>query len=545
MSRKGQLAVLAIVMGLSVTFGTLLGAIVKTPPPRTAQPEVLLASAPTVAMPAALPLTQSVPAPSFADIAERAIPSVVGIQATEFTRGSRRQVPMDPFHFFFGQPEEQEGDESEEQDEGQREDGAGSGFLIRKDGWILTNYHVVARASKVMVTLAGDERYPAEIKGKDQSIDVALLKIEAPRDLPVLPLGDSRSLRVGEWVLAIGNPVGLEHSVTIGVVSAKGRGLGGLNPDRGLANYIQTDAAINFGNSGGPLLNARGEVIGVNTAITRSYGQYPGIVQGIGFALPIDTAKAVLDQLMTTGKVSRGYLSIQIEAVDEAKRKFYGLSERKGAFVQKVNEDGPAARAGVKNGDVIVSVDGQPVDNTESLIQMVSSNRPGNTITLGLVRCREAGGEGCSPQDIAVKVKLADRAESVVASSEGAESGRGNGEQERPASVARLGFTVSELTAASFNEVYEGRLKLPARHVEGVLVTRVSNQGAAFEAGLQPGQIVTQVGRERITSIEDFRRAAEKIQKGQVVRLGVSFYLPGQRGGDPQEETRYIFFEAE
>ena len=142
-------------------------------------------------------------------------------------------------------------------------------------------------------------------------------------------------------------------------------------------------------------------------------------------------------------------------------------------------------------------------------------------------------------------MKLADRAESVVASSEGAESGRGNGEQERPASVARLGFTVSELTAASFNEVYEGRLKLPARHVEGVLVTRVSNQGAAFEAGLQPGQIVTQVGRERITSIEDFRRAAEKIQKGQVVRLGVSFYLPGQRGGDPQEETRYIFFEAE
>src|SRR5206468_11077745 len=274
---------------------------------------------------AALPIAPSLTGPSFADIAERANPAVVAIRSVEFKKVRRQGEMFDPFHYFFGPDlnnphrgrRPRSGDDSEggggDEDEERRQEGSGSGFIIRREGYILTNNHVVDGASKLTVTLEGGEKFDAVVKGKDESTDVALLKIDSPHDLPVLPLGDSDSLRIGEWVMAIGNPLGSElgddHSVTIGVVSAKGRQLRDLNRDFSLANYIQTDAAINFGNSGGPLLNARGEVIGINTAITRnsSPGYMSGVIQGIGFALPINHATAVLDQLMSTGRVARGY----------------------------------------------------------------------------------------------------------------------------------------------------------------------------------------------------------------------------------------------
>jgi serine protease Do len=211
-----------------------------------------------------------------------------------------------------------------------------------------------------------------------------------------------------------------------------------------------------------------------------------------------------------------------------------------------VNEDGPAARAGLKNEDVIASVDGKPVDTTESLIQMISRHRPGDTVTLGVFRCRESGGEGCDAREVTLKVKLADRSETLQAANEGSDEEEGSADEDKPASVAKLGFTVAELTPNRFRELYAGQAELPRTHPDGVIVTKVSSSGPAYEAGLQAGWIVTQLGRDPIKSVADFRRAADRIQKGQVVRLAVSYFLPpSQRGDGLQQESRFIFFEAE
>src|SRR5262249_54688537 len=291
-------------------------------------------------------------------------PAIVSIQNVEFVKRQKRPQGNGGFPFWFqmSPDDENPGDnppDGQGDDDQERRDGSGSGFFIRKDGYILTNYHVVSGARKLTVTLEGGEKLPATVKGKDESLDIALLKVDATHDFQTLPMGDSDSLRTGEWVVAIGNPLGYEHSVTVGVVSGKGRPLRDLSRDPSLANYIQTDAAINFGNSGGPLMNARGEVVGINTAITRNYqggGNYmPGVIQGIGFALPINAASAVLDQLITDGKVSRGALSIQIQPVTDEIQHYYKLPTKKGAFVQKVSADGPAERAGMKDGDIIVA----------------------------------------------------------------------------------------------------------------------------------------------------------------------------------------------
>jgi serine protease Do len=445
---------------------------------------------------------------------------------------------FNPFHFFFGPdgsgPEEfvpQDGRDSAPS-EPRRREGSGSGFIIRKDGHILTNNHVIEGASKLIVTLGSGERYKATVKGKDESTDLALLKIDCPQDLPALPLGDSEKLRIGEWVLAIGNPLGDQlgdsHTVTIGVLSAKGRQLPDLNMDFTLANYLQTDAAINFGNSGGPLLNSRGEVIGINTAISRNYGHATGLIQGIGFALPIDLAKSVLDQLMTTGKVQRGALAIGIVPIDDKKAKYYGLPNRKGAFVQNVAKDGPAARAGMEVGDIILSVDGREIGETGELIQIISAHRPGETVEVGVLR---------DGRPVKLRVKLTDRMETLRASAREPDGSEEEGDdQPDPATEASLGFTVATIAPSHAREH-----RLPRTHVEGVVITHVAQDGEAWEDGVREGMIVTQVGEESVTSIEEFRAAAGKIRKGEIVRLAVVFY-PAPTGA---KESRYIFFEAE
>ena len=549
MSRRIQMMTLSVIVGVPVMFAALLGTSANRAPAFAAQVVPVSATAP-VALPAALPLPAAVVAPSFADIAERANPAIVSIQNVEFVKRQKRPSGNGGFPFWFQMSPDNPEDENQGQGDGQggdddqeRRDGSGSGFFIRKDGYILTNYHVVSGARKLTVTLESGEKLPATVKGKDESLDIALLKVDPPHDMPTLPMGDSESLRTGEWVVAIGNPLGYEHSVTVGVVSGKGRPLRDLSRDPSLANYIQTDAAINFGNSGGPLMNARGEVVGINTAITRNYqggGNYmPGVIQGIGFALPINAASAVLDQLITDGKVSRGALSIQIQPVTDEIQHYYKLPAKKGAFVQKVSADGPAERAGMKNGDIITTVDGKSVDTTENLIQMISAHRPGDTVSLGVLR---------DGRNVNLKVKLADRSETLRASNSGdeeEEGEEGEGGDEKPtASVAKLGFTVAEVSTGRFKELYG--FDLPKNPPEGVLVTKVSNEGPAYEAGVAPKMIVTQVGAEPVHSLSDFRRATEKVAKGQIVRLSVTYFVsPDRRGGNPEKESRYIFFEAE
>lgn len=546
MSRRLQLMTLSVIVGVPVMIATVLGTSANRAPAFAAQ--TVSATAPVV-LPAALPLPSPVVAPSFADIAERANPAIVSIQNVEFVKRTRRPSGNGGFPFWFQMSPENPDEENQgdapggEGDDQERRDGSGSGFFIRKDGYILTNYHVVSGARKLTVTLEDGEKLPATVKGKDESLDIALLKVDASHDMATLPMGDSESLRTGEWVVAIGNPLGYEHSVTVGVVSGKGRPLRDLSRDPSLANYIQTDAAINFGNSGGPLLNARGEVVGINTAITRNYqgggGYMPGVIQGIGFALPINAASAVLDQLITDGKVSRGALSIQIQPVTDEIQHYYKLPAKKGAFVQKVSADGPAERAGMKNGDIIVSVDGKSVDTTENLIQMISAHRPGDTVALVVLR---------DGRNVNLKVKLADRSDTLRASNSGDEEEEGEegeeGEEKPTASVAKLGFTVAEISTGRFRDLYG--YDLPKSAPEGVLVTKVSNEGAAYEAGVAPRMIVTQVGSTPVHSLADFRRATEKVEKGQIVRLSVTFFVnPDRRGGTPERESRYIFFEAE
>ena len=253
--------------------------------------------------------------------------------------------------------------------------GTGSGVIIEADGHILTNHHVIERAERILVKLADGRTLRAEVVGSDPDTDIALIKVSSPQAFPVAPLGDSDGLRVGEWVCAIGNPLAYEHTVTVGVVSYIGRKLF----DSSLDNYIQTDAAINFGNSGGPLINARGEVIGINAAISSR-------ASNIGFAVPVNQARAVLPQLKARGRVARGYIGVALKDVDPDLQRSLGLGSTRGALVQDVTEDSPGERAGLRPYDLITAVDGQPVTSNDELIRRIAATEPGTAVNVDLVR---------------------------------------------------------------------------------------------------------------------------------------------------------------
>src|SRR5262245_37612444 len=309
---------------------------------------------------------------SFAGVVERINPAVVNIDATARGRDGRGRrgrtsdlpgVPFDP----------PDGARPNRGDVPRR--GAGSGFIVDADGSILTNHHVVDRAERITVKLADGRSMRARVIGSDPDTDIALIKIDGQRDLPVAPLGDSSTLRVGEWVCAIGNPLGYEHSVTVGVVSFLGRKLF----DQGLDNYIQTDAAINFGNSGGPLINARGEVIGINAAISSR-------ASSIGFAVPINGATAILPQLRAKGRVSRGFLGVTLMDVDPDLERSLHLGVQHGALVQDVSGGDPAGRAGLRPYDVIVRIDDVDVGNEDQLIREVAGRSPGSPVRIRFLR---------------------------------------------------------------------------------------------------------------------------------------------------------------
>jgi len=313
--------------------------------------------------------------PDFAALAEQVVPSVVSVFNTDVEEPGegQRGMPSDPFHFFFGPRE------GEEEGEPTVRRSSGSGFFISSAGEVLTNYHVVQDADRIEIELADGSRYEVKVVGRDPETDLALLQVEqAGTEFPALRLGRSETARVGEWVMAVGNPLNMEHTVTVGVVSAKERVLG-LTEDRSFESFIQTDAAINFGNSGGPLVNLRGEVIGINTAINVRG-------QNLGFAVPVDVATRILPQLRSSGKVVRGYLGAMVRNVDQKMQEAFGLDTREGAFVDNVLPGHAADRAGLEPGDVVISIDGRRVKDTRDLIDDVSSKAPGTKVHLEVIR---------------------------------------------------------------------------------------------------------------------------------------------------------------
>jgi serine protease Do len=374
----------------------------------------------------------------------------------------------------------------------------GSGFLISRDGYIVTNYHVVADATSITVTLENgkgkEESCKAELIGADEETDLALLKISTSRDLPYLEFGNSDALRVGEWLLAIGNPFGLDHTVTAGILSAKGRDIKAGPFD----NFLQTDASINPGNSGGPLLNMQGQVIGINTAIIASG-------QGIGFAIPSSMAARIINDIRQGRKVSRGWLGVQIQEVDADMAKALGLEEAKGALVGQVMPGEPADKAGMRDGDVIMRVDGKKIEDTSDLLRTIAEKAPGSTVNLLLWR------EG---RTLTVKVLLGERA-SQSARVEGHSHPGANAQSD----VEALGLSLRQLTP---NERKQHNISAN----EGLMVTSVVRDKPASDAGLRAGDIIVQANMRPVGSIQ----ALAQIVKEQGLPRG-GMVLKINRGG--------------
>jgi serine protease Do len=370
---------------------------------------------------------------------------------------------------------------------------AGSGFVLSPDGYIVTNNHVVEDATDIEVKLADGRELPAKVIGRDPKTDVALLKVEGT-GLPVIPLGDSSTLQVGEPVMAIGNPFGLEQTVTTGIVSATGRVIGSGPYD----NFIQTDASINPGNSGGPLINARGEVIGINTAIfSRSGGSV-----GIGFAVPSSLAKSVITQLAEHGTVERGWLGVSIQPLSKELAKGFKRGDAGGALVSAVVEGSPAEKAGVKRGDVIVEFDGKRVAKSADLPRLVADVRVGNDVPMVVVR------EGSEVRLTAKIARLEEEAPSKIAETEG---------------KGKLGLSVQPLTPPVARE-----LGLKAK--EGVLVRDVVEGGRAYEAGIRAGDVIVEIDRQPVRNVEELRARVDKQAKGEpmvmlVNREGRTMYV--------------------
>ncbi len=428
---------------------------------------------------------------AFSEIAEAVNPSVVQILSTRVIK----QPPLPDF--FRGTPFERFFQFAPPQEREFLQRGLGSGVVIRSDGYILTNYHVVRDMDELEVRFYDGTDYDAKIVGTDPDADLAVIKIEAS-DLPALSFADMREVRIGQIVLAIGSPLSeyLGNTVTSGIISAVKRS--GLGIGAPFEYFIQTDAAINPGNSGGPLVNLRGEIVGINTAIATRTGGY----QGIGFAIPADIASNVANQLITRGKVSRGYLGVEYTGVTEALAK--ALDIQKGAAqVVRVVPDGPAAKAGLKEGDIIVAVDGKPLKDPNDLAIMVANRAPGEKVTLEILR------DGKRKK---ITVTLGERPSQIAVVREG-----------KLDLKEKLGLKLENLTPE-----LRQRFNLP-EDAQGILVTEVDpTSEAAQEAGIQPGDLIVEVDKQPVRSVEDFERIYEGIEPGKTflvrIRRG-DYYL--------------------
>ncbi|HEX2780784.1 MAG TPA: Do family serine endopeptidase [Gemmatimonadaceae bacterium] len=444
---------------------------------------------------------------AFVSISEHVTPSVVSIQVESDRRRSPsrgRNVPPgldDFFRQFDNTP-----------DRPQPVEASGSGFIVSKDGYILTNNHVVADADRVMVKLTDGREFTAKVVGNDPTTDVAVIKIDGT-NLPTATLGNDESARVGEWVLAIGNPLGLDFTVTAGIVSAKGRAVRGLLPSAyAISDFIQTDAAINPGNSGGPLVNARGEVIGINSAIASTTGYY----SGYGFAIPITLAKGVMDDLIKYGKVRRAALGVSIQDVNAEDARAAGLTEIAGVKVGGFSgEDSPSRRAGIEPGDVIVSLDGHAVDRVSTLQRLVRAKGPGETVNIGVVRFG-------AKKNFNVKLITVPDDDQVASTSRG----RATPSTVEPVSYDKLGITVAPVPA----ELAQ-RSSLGDQFRRGLLVTDISVGGPSYKKLIEERDIILEIinpsPRRPVTSQSELEKALGGMKKGQYVTLLV-YNIDGQ-----------------
>ncbi len=429
--------------------------------------------------------------PDFTDLVDQVGPSVVNIRTLEKASASDSSADEQMLEFFkrFGIPVPPGATPRGRQERNGQEEaqprGVGSGFILSADGLIMTNAHVVDGADELIVTLPDKREFKAKIVGADKRTDVALVKIEAT-GLPAVRIGDVNRLRVGEWVMAIGSPFGLENTVTAGIVSAKKRDTGDFLP------FIQTDVAINPGNSGGPLINMRGEVVGINSQIYSRSGGF----QGISFAIPIDEAVRVSDQLKSSGRVTRGRIGVQIDQVSKEVAESIGLGQARGALVRGVEPNSPAAKAGVEPGDIILKFDGQTIDKSVDLPRLVGNTKPGSKSTLTVFR---RGGQ----RDLTVTVAEleADRPQQRAAAPEPTKP-------QASAAAQSLGLTLAELNAAQKKE-----LDLKG----GVRV--VSADGAAARAGLREGDVIVAVANTEVGSVKEFEAALARLDKARPVNV--------------------------
>jgi serine protease Do len=436
---------------------------------------------------------------AFVSVAERVTPAVVSVSAErtikpQDTRNRIRQLPPE-FQQFFDDPQQQP----------RTQEAQGSGFIVTKDGYILTNNHVVDGADQVKVVLLDHRSFKAKVVGHDAQTDVAVLKIDAS-DLPTVPLGDDARTRVGEWALAIGNPFGLDFTVTAGIISAKGRStqLASLNADHyRIQDFIQTDAAINPGNSGGPLVNIRGEVVGINSAIASETGSY----SGYGFAIPITLAKTVMDDIITHGRVRRAILGAQINDVNAEDAAANKLKDISGVKLESFTEGSPAEKAGMEPGDIVVKIDGQPADKVSTLQRMIRTHQPGDVVTLEAVRYGEH-------KTFKVKLIEAPSAEKTVASND--KPTKEPAPAPATVSAKKLGIVVEALTPELVKATGA------SSSVQGVVVKEVEHDGPAYNK-LGRGDIITAMifpePKVQIRNADDLQRALSKVKSGDYVGL--------------------------
>ncbi len=417
---------------------------------------------------------------SFTALAEKAGPAVVNIRTEKTIKsgGVYRHffgTPRgnDPFDEFFKKFFEGMGPREYKQKS------LGSGFIIDPDGYIVTNNHVIEGADDIQVKLQNGKEYDAKIIGSDPNTDLALIKIDADEELPHLPLGDSDAIEVGEWVVAIGNPFGLDHTVTAGIISAKGRVIGAGPYD----DFLQTDASINPGNSGGPLINMEGEVVGINTAIIAGG-------TGIGFAIPSSMAKGIIKQLKEKGEVTRGWLGVSIQDLDNEMKDYYGVDS--GVLVVEVFPGDPADKAGIKPNDIIISVNGDPVSSSRELSRKIAAIPPGKKARIEVIRGKKHK---------VFKVKLAKRSQDLIAA-------KGQPYGEKPEDS--LGLKVTEITP-------EIAKRYDLSGVKGIMITSVAPDSKAFKAGFKQGDVIEEINHEPVTSIDDYEKIIKDADKGDTL----------------------------
>ena len=512
MITSGRKYLPAVVIVVTLGIGILIGTVVSHGVRAARSSPVALDAKP---LPAPSPAELS---NSFAQVAEELAPTVVNINTESTVRVSRRRfhAPDDsPFGDFFDKFFESPGAPLGDL----RQQSLGSGVILSPNGYILTNYHVVTQSGedkavdRIIVYLRGDDvtKYKAKIIGSDKWTDLAIIKIESDKPLAAAPFGDSDSMRVGDWVLAIGSPFGLDSTVTAGIVSAKGRDIeGGVEGQ--FKRFIQTDAAINPGNSGGPLVNLAGQVIGINTAIATQRGTY----DGVGFAIPSNTARKVYNALITSGSVRRGAIGVQFySAYNPSLLRSFGTDH--GIVINLVEAGSPAERAGLKRGDVIQSVDGKPIKNADELVAIVSDTEIGKRLHMEYLRDRKR---------LTTDVEVGDRNKIVAELEEGTANQVGEPPAEGSSGV--LGLSVKSLTREQAQELVD---QLHLDSPQGILVTSVQPGGFALDLGIHHGDIILSLNHHTVVSAEDFNRLQSSLKSGDDVLLLIA------RGSGPHSYT--------